>query len=245
MIIKTTLEWKYTPTDVFEAPYRFAAENFEIQIDDGVVTLTLAEPREQLDQEERLSLEAFVRTTFQALQVMTHKKIELHESKTTNYNADGTHNDFVRLEVASLSFSSTSIDFYDSRTERIQKHHSFIDSILKQAPQNGLLLLLLRSYVAAINDPANEYLYLHEIRDALRAHFGTEQKAIDALKISYGNWKHLGRLSSHDPLNESRHRGLHLGETRPSTNEELADARQVARQLIEAYVAFVNGEIEA
>jgi hypothetical protein len=250
MFIKTVLEWSYAPTDAFEAPYTFTSQDFELYINNGVASITFNQARQQLNETERLTFENIVRIAIRGIQAVTHKYIELSGSILHQYDSGGKQHTFIGCKAAIASSSATIEDIiihdqdgnitYDSRAEQIQKNHEFVTNVLSHAPQDGLLCLLLNSYSASINDPSNEFLYLFEIRDALSTHFGSKKKTKEALGISENLWNRLGNLANHEPLEQSRHRGLHTSGMRCATLEESAEARQIARQMIESYVAYMS-----
>ncbi len=95
---------------------------------------------------------------------------------------------------------------------------------------------MLRSYRAAVSDPQDELIHLFEIRDTLADRFGSQEEAIRKLPVSKTKWSRLGVLCNVLPLQEGRHRGRFGVEIRPATEEELAEARSLATELIQAYI---------
>ncbi len=122
----------------------------------------------------------------------------------------------------------------ERRIELAQRASVFITDTVANA--------ILRSYSAAVNDPKNELVHLYEIRDALSQHFGGESAATTALQISSAQWSRLGQLSNNEPLTQGRHRGKQLGVLRDATNAELTEARDIARAMIESYLAYLHAD---
>lgn len=250
MFVKTVLEWSYTPPGIFEAPYVFPSQDFELRIESGLASATFNQPRQQVDQIEKLEIERFVRLAFRGLEAITHQHIEITGDKVYQYDAEGQRHEFIFLSGAICGGSALSGDIVvrdkdgtiicDSRAERIQKKHEFVTCVLNHAPDDGLLRLLLKSYAAAISDPANEFVHLYEIRDALKAHFGGEVKAKKVLDFSDARWSKLGRLANNEAVEQSRHRGSFINSTRSATIEELTEARQIAQEMIEKYIATLK-----
>jgi hypothetical protein len=85
-------------------------------------------------------------------------------------------------------------------------------------------------------------VHLYEIRDALSQHFGGGSAATAALQISSAQWSRLGQLSNNEPLTQGRHRGKQLGVLRDATNAELTEARDIARAMIESYLAYLHAD---
>jgi hypothetical protein len=100
---------------------------------------------------------------------------------------------------------------------------------------------MLKSYDDAVNDPGNELVHLYEIRDSTAKHFGGESIARNVLNISGSRWSKLGRLANDEPLKQGRHRGKNPGALRDATEEELREARKIARELVVAYLSYLEG----
>ena len=99
---------------------------------------------------------------------------------------------------------------------------------------------MLRSYDAGVRDPTNELVHLYEIRDALSAKFGGESAARATLAITASQWSRLGQLCNNEPLCQGRHRGKTGEVLRDATEAELAEARGIARAMIEAYLQRID-----
>jgi hypothetical protein len=93
---------------------------------------------------------------------------------------------------------------------------------------------MVDSYNTAINDPKNELIHLFEIPDAAKKHFGRGVTACAALNFKLNDWNRLSKLANYEPLEQGRHRGTHHGALRPATEEELVEARTIARRIVEA-----------
>ena len=100
---------------------------------------------------------------------------------------------------------------------------------------------MLKSYGDAVNDPGNELVHLYQIRDSIAKQFGGESRARNVLGISQRQWSRLGKLANDEPLKQGRHRGKNPGALRDATEEELREARSIARELVEAYLNHLEG----
>ena len=99
---------------------------------------------------------------------------------------------------------------------------------------------LLQAYTASIKDPANEFVHLYEIKDALRTRFGKESIAKTKLGISDDDWKPIGKFPNDPSMKQGRHRGLSEDVLRDATQEELRVARQIAENIILAYLKYID-----
>ncbi|MEJ2080549.1 MAG: hypothetical protein P8Z74_21580, partial [Acidobacteriota bacterium] len=126
------------------------------------------------------------------------------------------------------------------RRERIARKREFGELVGKHFSKDPLLRPLLQSYGASIQDPLNELVHLYEIRDALSTKFSGKKSACAALAFSYSDWDTLGRLCNYEPLRQGRHRGQKGSLLREATEDELREARRIARQMIKAYVGYLD-----
>lgn len=102
---------------------------------------------------------------------------------------------------------------------------------------------LLNSYKAAVKDPDNELVHLYEIRDALHRKFGNDKAALSTLEkfgLTRNNWKDFGNLANKASLRQGRHRGQNDGALCDATDDELFNARRIARTMIEAYLRYLD-----
>jgi hypothetical protein len=241
-----SLEWSYTPADFFEAPVDYSGSSYTVHIESGrvVATFTSDQP-DSVFPDVHEELEA----RFLGAQVVRNRSFQL-----SGYNARRTRPDGTAVVGVSASITAgaclDSVDFilrdaagnitFDSKAERIKATEEF-GRLASKHQNDPVAQALLKSYSAAMNDPSNELTHLYEIRDALKDKFGRkETKARSALGISRENWKRLGKLADYAPLRQGRHRGKHIGQLRDATEAELAEARAIARDMIEAYLRYLG-----
>jgi hypothetical protein len=96
---------------------------------------------------------------------------------------------------------------------------------------------MFQGLVGAMDDPANELVYLYEVRDAAAKHFQKATLAQKALGLSKSDWSRLGGLANDLPLKEGRHRGRMAGSLRNATETELGEARGIARYVVESFAS--------
>jgi len=127
----------------------------------------------------------------------------------------------------------------DSRRDRIEKKKELAE-LAEAYSSNPVAESLLSSYKAAVNDPDNELVHLYEIRDALSKLFSGEKQARNALRLKASEWSRLGQLANSEPLKQGRHRGKSAGELRDASEEELTEARKIARSFVESYLVYLD-----
>jgi hypothetical protein len=246
---KTTIEWSYEPPEFFERPIHRSYPEYDLIIQDGRVQAILKTPADPIPNDLKASIQKELEAIFTVWQVCihrTHKPLELGRMRVHQQRANGSivhhamiaalgsiaiagHADFIVTDASGRVLR-------DSKAERIAEQYRFVDLVLKGVPKHPLVSVLLKSYSSAVNDPANEFIHLFEIREALQKHFGDEQNAKKQLGISNTKWGRLGILANTKPVVQSRHRGKYFEDLRPASLQELEEARVVAKELIEAFI---------
>jgi hypothetical protein len=241
---KTELEWAYEPRDFFEVQYRTETGEYVLVADGGVLRVTLLKPRDPIDDGLPSRITREVEGLFRLRQLQVHRPFKVGTATIYQRHSDGTKSIFLSVgEVLALRANVGQVDIVvrdssgvvvqDSKADRIKKHTKLIDSLMPKLSSSASLSVLLESYDAAVNDPANELMHLYEIREALAKLFGGDADARQRLQVKE-DWKRLGYLANEAPLKEGRHRGKH-SKLRHASAAELEEARRIARQLIEAF----------
>jgi hypothetical protein len=245
---RTELEWTYEPTGFFEAPYRHAARDFDLMIDSGTAIANLTVPTDPVPSDLEESVRSFVENTFLVRKLQIHTNYKL-EGPRIYQHSSGRKNVSIRLAAVSTVGMVGQVDFMlkdaagniirDSKAERITEHTSLLDLLAPKLQQSATLRGLFDSYSRSVADPNDEFVHLYEVRDALSRHYGDEQLARHALGISKSEWQRVGFLTNEAQVEQSRHRGKHSHGRRPATDEELDEARKLARQWIIAFARTV------
>jgi len=189
---RTELEWPYRPADFFEAPFHHQTPEYELAVDAGQAVVKLVTPQNPLPQEVRDRLDADIQALFQLRQLQVHKSYELKGPRVCQHHPGGTKSVAVsssdavlvttgHLDIVHRDAAGTVI--HDSKAERIRDDEALLHSVLPNVAGSPLLRGLLASYRAAVEDPANEFVHLYEVKDALVRHLGTEEAAGIALNI--------------------------------------------------------------
>jgi hypothetical protein len=245
---RTELEWIYEPKDFFEAPYRHAENDFELKIDSGTAVANLIVPTDPVPSDLEESVRSCVENTFLVRELQLHRKAKLEGPRIYQHSA-GRKDVSIRLEGVSAVGMVGQLDFIvsdaegnikrDSKAERIAEHTSLLDLLAPKLQQSETLRALFVSYSKSVDDPDDEFTHLYEVRDALSNHYGNDKNAQGALDISKSDWSRFGVLTNVEPLEQGRHRGNHPHGRRPATDEELDEARKLARQWIIAFARTV------
>jgi len=248
------LEWRYEPKNCIEEPYPIQEVDYVIDIDNGTAKVILDfkyENDRNIIEKIRHRLEKEI----QIIQLLIDKPCKLidYEPRETWYHADGRIERIISTN-ANLDTSSMSIDFLvigedgtirqDTRKERLENQRLLLDLINKHIDRDATLEAIIKSYSAALKDPENEFIHLYEIRDALKKCFENEKEDASKKLNIKKEWKKIGKLAN-EPLRQSRHRGNFVGKLRDATPEELTEARQIAKAMIQSYVNYLDEQANA
>jgi len=248
------LEWRYEPKNCIEEPYQIQEVDYVIDIDNGTAKVILDfkyENDRNIIEKIRHRLEKEI----QIIQLLIDKPCKLidYEPRETWYHADGRIERIISTN-ANLDTSSMSIDFLvigedgtirqDTRKERLENQRLLLDLINKHIDRDATLEAIIKSYSAALKDPENEFIHLYEIRDALKKCFENEKEDASKKLNIKKEWKKIGKLAN-EPLRQSRHRGNFVGKLRDATPEELTEARQIAKAMIQSYVNYLDEQANA
>jgi hypothetical protein len=243
------LEWKFSPPDYFETPIEISRDDYTLIIADGRAEARIDDTLYTSNPSMREALHGALNDRFLGVQLLTHKGFELSKPMMTRVHPDGRRDASVEVEGVRVVATVQPVDFQivdkggnvatDSKRARIEKEKTLADLISTYRASDGILASVLRSYSAAVGDPANELVHLFEIREALSGKFGGEMATRSALRISSSAWSRLGQLSNNEPLRQGRHRGKTGGALRDATDAELSEARGIARAMIQAYVGHL------
>ena len=244
------LEWTFSPPDYFEDEIRIESESCIMVINNGKVEARINSAAYDREHNMRDQLHSVLNDHFLGVQLLTHKPYQLSESSMYRLHSDG-HKE-ITLFVKSAEFVSVvgSVDFIlkdkdgnilsDSRRDRIEKKKEFAGLVAKYRQHDKFVESMLGFYEAAIRDPKNELVHLYDIWEALVKRFVNEKAAKTALTIIDSQRRRLGALANDEPLRQGRHRGKKIGDLRDATESELEEARTIARNMIEAYLHYLD-----
>lgn len=240
------LEWNFSPPDYFEEALEISRGDYTMTIADGKVHAKIDSLIYEADPSMRRVLHDALNDRFLGVQLLTHRAYELSSSTMARVHADGHRDIFMEAEPGRFVISGNAVDFQvidkdgnvisDSKRDRIDKKKRLAELVTAHRATDELLASLLRSYDAAVRDPNNELVHLYEVREGLSVKFHGESGARSALGITSSQWSRLGQLCNNEPLRQGRHRGKTGGALRDATEGELAEARGIARAMIEAYL---------
>jgi hypothetical protein len=245
------LEWTYVPADLFEERAEWFIGGCTFVIDAGTVA---ARAPFEGDPETIRSFCDGLHTRLEALflvaQMQAHKPCELASPGTAvRLSPDGSKHYFVFPAPLVYKTSWGVIDgrlvdmasnaIVDTRAARIAKRRDLAQRAAELST-NPVVLAILKSYAAAVNDSGNEFLHLYEIREALAKHLHVDGKTKEGV-LGGARWRRLRELANKTPVTQSRHRGAHLGKpVKEATAEQLAEARAIAQMMIEESLALLE-----
>ena len=216
----------------------------EVVFRDGLARLTLAVPANPVSTELVEKSFFSIRTVLQARQLLTRQSFNLTGPNITHERADGGRDITIIAGTGELKLTGFAVDIRvtasdgtvvrDSKAERLAHDRIFLQRLATAAATSPTVKQMLESFSNSVSDPDNELVHLYEVRDAAVEHFGSESAARKALGVSKSEWGTLGRLANDAPLKQGRHRGKQIKGVRDATNEELQQARTIARRILES-----------
>ena len=244
------LEWTFSPSDYFEEEIVIERDTYTMTIGHGTVEAWVDPAAYDQEHKMRSYLHNMLNDYFLGVQLSTHGVYTLSQASMYKPLANGRKEHTIFLESIVSSSSVSAVDLVvkdkdgniisDSRKERIDKVRRLSELIAKHRPKDKVLNSVLISHQTALEDPHNELVHLYEIRDALSDKFGGENNARAELTVTKAKWSRLGKLANDEPLRQGRHRGRKVRELRDATKSELAEARSIARTMIEAYLEYLE-----
>lgn len=258
------VEWKFSPEKFFEDEFSETIEDVCLDFQPGIIQGTLGfidyEQAESLLQK----LHPHVERLFQLVQMQNHSLYDLRYGMIFQKKQDGTRKIPLGVSIGPVQLSirsNVSVDRDDQTIWCAQEEKIKLRKKVAKYSNNLVLQRLLRSYSAAVSDPEDELIHLYEIRDALATRFNGKDRAMqeltkiqelikerlemERLRKEYGKksdpWKILGDLANQKPILQGRHRGERgINQLRSATEEELNDARKIAKILIESYLNYLD-----
>jgi len=237
----TRYEWKYQPQDFFEEPIDIRLPGLAVYSQNGTVT---ADVDAEATDNPGFSLGDLTETVinhFRGHQFLSRIPYTLENPTHIEFDESGNRHVFVHAGSGSyrLAGKRAHLNYSGSgeRPDRIDKKNT-LSSLIESCKSDPVSDRIIRSYEMSIKDPMNELIYLYEVCDALKSHFGGRMEAQEVLNISEQNWDRLHVLANNLPLAQGRHRGNH-NNLREATEEEIYEAREITLQMIESYLRHV------
>jgi len=241
------IEWLFSPEDYIEHKYKVG--NIDFDISNGKVKATLPFSDYNADKNIREKLHNRVKAFFDAMMISKRKPYTLSKYPIMEgLNPDGKKHYTVIVEEESFPIreeiyfvinDAVGNVIRDTKAEEKQASLELAELSARHAA-DLTVSKLLQAYTTSISDPANEFVHLYEIKDSLKTRFGNESNVKKILGISDNDWKPIGKFPNDPSIRQGRHRGNRQGKLRDATNDELAIARQTAKNMILAYLRYID-----
>lgn len=247
-VISIQLKWTYEPNNFLETKQHLEHNGIAIEIFDGCATASLAADTPNVD-EIKEELTSRIDTILTAAQLMRPRKYKLIFGCRLDILEDSKQTYYLAVGGVLLSTSSSQVDLvihnsdggiqFDSKAERIKKEALLSEKLAVIDHTDPHLVSMRNSFNKLLGEHHNTFKLLYDMKEALNNKFRDRHLIIETLKISEADWRWIGEYANNQPLEESRHIGKFVGETRNATTEELEKARNVGSSLIQAYVEYL------
>jgi hypothetical protein len=244
------LKWIYSPIDFFEEREISLLSDYENIIENGEVTVSM-----DLNEYQSLSgiqeqLYEQLLSIFKGAALVSQKPFVLKTGGQEIVFLDG-HKKIIMPPISlTMNMTVLAADFItsdpqgnvivDSKSERQQRRRNLSMLSAKYRNKDEVVESILSSFERSLNNPETELVHLYEIRDTLSTKFNGEGTAKHELGISSSKWRRLGQLANDEPINQGRHNGIHIGVLRDATEGELKEARNIAIEMVSAYLDYLE-----
>ena len=242
--------WTFEPTNYLdEMPIDEHGECSEITCKAGSITARVQIDKPGASEHARDALHEWILNKFRARQLISggNYKIEPPTRRVIHHDGRVDYTLFVD-SIGHLQFIGSQVDLIvrdangnvisDTRADR-QAHVRKLGAGLDRHADDALVKQILASIKGSHDDPDDALVHLFEVCDALSKRFGGEARALKELRFQKRRWNELARLANDEPIKEGRHRGKH-SPLKPASSDQLRVAREVARELLEAYLAYID-----
>jgi len=244
------IKWSYTPPSFFEEPVKLKRDGYVIKIQDGQIEAEMKGSFFDSQEELRDTITKEMENYFLGSQLIRNVAFKISGGTINRYFTDGRKNVTLVIQSGKMEMKVGKVDIihadangvvHDSRKDRIANTQRLGELASKHVLTDTTARAILGSSKAAADNPNSELVHLFEVWETLKKLFGGEKNARDTLGISVAKRNRLGTLANDEPLNQGRHRGKHAGKLRNATADELNDARDIAREMIGAYLEHLEG----
>jgi hypothetical protein len=151
------LEWQYTPANFFEEPVVVSCPDYEIRIEDGKATATVAPEAYDVEHRKREELHAVVDAQFSAVRIVAHRRYQLSASSMSRVYPDGRRDVTVFAPTAHVQLTAYPPDIritdragnvvVDTKRERIDAERALAEAIGRLRPHDGSVALAAEASV--------------------------------------------------------------------------------------------------
>lgn len=242
--------WTFSPENALEQTVETKICGYKIRLESGRAEATIDstdyEEVKKIADEIHASLEAL----FRGAMIVSNQASKLSEYSISKLHDDGRRDAYLQVKPGSMSLSTFTADVrgvnadgrivVDTQKDRVERRLRFALRAVRLSPSDSAMKAILSSYSMSISDPSNALVHIYEIVEALQVKFGGKSEAIFELRLSSTKWNMLSRLCNEPMLAEGRHRGKAVGALRSATSNELKAARELASELIERYMDYLE-----
>jgi len=244
------IKWIYTPADFFEEKATDLLPDYEHTIENGEIVVRM-DPNEYKNHPEIVDeLHNRLLDIFRGAALVSQKPFDLNRAGEEIIHPSGRKDIILHLQTGILTMGVGTVDIVvtdpngnvriDTKKDRLDKRKKLAILSQKYGRTDDTAATILLSFEKSLHHPETELVHLFEIRDALSKTFNGETKARNEVGISRAAWKRLGALSNDLPLKQGRHSGKHIGVLRDATQEELKEAREIAVDMVIAYLEYLE-----
>lgn len=249
MSIKNKLQWTFIPENYFEEEQEYIIDNVNIEVKEGVVNLISYTKKIGSNWQLRNTYEEIVENIFLGAQIINEKPYYLYGPTYKQITENGDEYEVLFAESTELVLFSDRVDIkhydadgnlvYSSKSQRINERNHRINQAINFIPNDPTARNLFKIYHEAKKDEDRMFFLLYEIVDTLGRTFGNKEKAYKTLKIRKKTWRRFTKQLNDLPVDQSRHKGKHIGVLRSISKDEKEEIFELALYIIKKYLDFI------
>ena len=250
--VEIILEWKFEPIDFFEEKVEYKINEYSVSLEEGVARISITDDVYKSIDEYRVLAEQIygkLELIFKSAFIVNQKKFIIHNPNVTVVDDDNKKNIYLN-PVVSVASISTHVEFQiidkdgkivsDSRRDRINKikDTSLLGLNLSINDEDEIAMHLIGFYYESFDKPERILTSLYDLHKALVNELKGEDNVQDILGIPKSKQVRIRYITNVLPLKEGRHPGENIGELRNATNEEIKEAREIAKEELVQYLHY-------
>jgi hypothetical protein len=247
------IQWTYQPDDFIVDHYESDRGKYRIVIENGKAIGILAGSILDNGDVSPEIIRNEILIILDGFSIVRHQRYIFNSSYSfIRERPDGTKDIALSVQAAqSISLAGTvDLKVFDSkgklisdtRAQRFEDGKKVADLLAGHHDADQTIEALKSSYVRSIHHPDNEFVYLYELTETIQSKFTGIPNAAKALGIQENRVNRLRQLANDHSLLEGRHRGKFIGQQRHATENELTEAREIAREIIKAYLQYLENQ---
>lgn len=246
------ITWSYDPHDLWVKPYKKQLDGFQIIFDQGRGTLKLDNEHIVQFETDRTFIEEIhkkVEILFKSASAITSKSYNLRKySVEKKLKGNGSVKEISAVIDAAVITEDIHLQIIsqdgnvvgDSKSDIDTSINDLSELYIKHYESDLTAKHIIDYYNESVHTPDRILTALFDLYEVLSERFGNKHDIRDSLGVSINNITRFKRIVNDLPLKQGRHSGGKIKILRDATNEEISEARDIAKALLLNYLLFLD-----